>query len=304
MRTCLVMVLVLSVVLGPSRGSPEDEPARRPAGFAKGMTVSEVVAYALQHNPEIQAAQRRGEALRARIPQAGALDDPVLGVGAMNLPTNTFRFNQVDMTMKQLTLSQKFPFPGKLRLQAEIASYEAEIGAEDIHEVENRVISQVKQAFYDLYFIDRATAITERNKTLLAEFVKIADSKYRVGTGIQQDVILAQVEQSKIFDQLIQLEQQRGSAAIRLNTLLNLPPESPVGQTLGVTHVPLSQGLAALKEEALARRPQLRPWHKRSPGVRPPTAWLSSNTIPISPSPLPTASATGGDARTLSPPRP
>jgi outer membrane protein TolC len=181
-----------------------------------------------------------------------------LGYGIANLPTDNFKFNQWNMTMKQLTLSQRFPFPGKLRLQAEVAAREAEIAREDLQELENRIVNEVKRAFYDIYFIDEAIAVTERNKTLLAEFVKIADTKYRVGTGIQQDVLLAQVELSKIMDELIRLEQQRRTAAVRLNTLLDLPPESPVGKTRGVARVPVALDLEALKETALQRRPLLR----------------------------------------------
>lgn len=258
MKTCLAGLVLLSMMLIGGRGHAREQAENQGEDFSVRLTVSALVDYAVQHNPEIQAARRRVEALQARIPQAGSLDDPMLGIGAMNLPTDTFKFNQVDMTQKQLTLSQKFPFPGKLRWQAEVATRDAEIGVEDLQEVENRIVSQVKQAFYDLYFVDQATAITERNKTLLEEFVKIAAAKYRVGTGIQQDVILAQVEVSKIMDQLIQLQQQRRSASVRLNTLLDLPPESPVGKTQGVSQASFSQSLAALKEEALAARPQLR----------------------------------------------
>ncbi len=249
MRKCLGLLVFLILFLpGGVRGE----------GFSAGMTVSQVVDYALKHNPEIQAARRRLQALKARISQAGSLDDPLLGIGVRNLPTDNFKFNQWDMTLKELTLSQKLPFPGKLRLRAEVAAREAERGAEDLQEVENRVVSQVKGAFYDLYFVDKALEVTERNRTLLGEFVKIADTKYRVGTGIQQDVILAQVEHSKILDELLRLEQQRRSASVRLSTLLNLPPEQPVGKAQGVTRAPLLQDLPALREMALAHSPRLR----------------------------------------------
>ena len=225
---------------------------------ASGMTVSVVVEEALQNNPEIKAAHRRVEARAARVPQARSLDDPMLGLGVSNLPTDSFDFDREDMTMREFMVSQTVPFPGKLRLRAKVASREEEIAREDLHEVENRVVAEVKKAFYEIYFVDRAVEITERNRTLLGEFAKIAETKYGVGTGIQQDVILAQVEVSKILDDLIRLEQERRTSAARLNTLLDRPPDSPVGQASGVAQVPFTLDLAELEERALRNRPLLR----------------------------------------------
>src|SRR4030042_6852622 len=60
----------------------------------------------IQNNPEILAARQKWQAYKERVPQAGALEDPMVGVGVANLPTN-FSFRGEDMTMKEFSLPQK-----------------------------------------------------------------------------------------------------------------------------------------------------------------------------------------------------
>ena len=76
------------------------------------LNVDRLVEEALQNNPEILAAKARWEVYKEKVPQASALEDPMFGFGIVNLPTN-FSFREEDMTMKEFSLSQKLPFPGK-----------------------------------------------------------------------------------------------------------------------------------------------------------------------------------------------
>ena len=71
-----------------------------------------LVEEALQSNPEILAAKAKWEVYKEKVPQASALEDPMFGFGIINLPTN-FSFKDEDMTMKEFSISQKLPFPGK-----------------------------------------------------------------------------------------------------------------------------------------------------------------------------------------------
>jgi hypothetical protein len=89
------------------------------------LNVDQLVEEALQNNPEILAAKKKLEVFKEKVPQAFALEDPMLGFGIVNLPTN-FRFRDEDMTMKELSISQKLPFPGKRPLMREMAEKEAE----------------------------------------------------------------------------------------------------------------------------------------------------------------------------------
>ena len=192
------------------------------------MNVEQLIEEAIQNNPEILAQKKKWELFKEKIPQASAFEDPMFGFGIVNLPTN-FSFKEEDMTMKEFSLSQKFPFYGKRRLMGEMAGKEAEAVFNEIQEKINRIIKEVKTAYYDLSHNYRTTEVVQRNKRILEDFAKIAETRYAVGEGIQQDVMKAHVEVSKMVDELIMLEQKKSALGAKLNALLNRSPETPVG---------------------------------------------------------------------------
>ena len=216
-----------------------------------------LVQEAIQKNPKIIAARERYAALKERVSQAGALEDPMLGFGVVSLPSN-LDFNREDMTAKEISVSQKFPFPGKLDLNAQAAAREAEAGAAEVEDIANQVVKEVKSVFYDLSHVDRATAVTRRNKRLLEDLSRIAQSRYSLGQGIQEDIIRIQVEIAKMVDDLILLEQKKRSLAAWLNFLLNRPSDSPVEQPEEVDFRRADFSIQDLQQQALAGNPMLK----------------------------------------------
>jgi outer membrane protein TolC len=216
-----------------------------------------LVQEAIARNPKIAAARERHSALKEKIPQAGALEDPMLGLGVVNLPNN-FDFNQEDMTAKEVSVSQKFQFPGKRGLSEEAAAKEADAGAAEADDVANQVAKEVKTAYYDLSHVYRAMEVTQRNKSLLEELSKITQTRYSLGQAIQEDVIRNQVEISKMLDDLIMLEQKKRALTARLNYLLNRPPNSPLGRPAEVDFRPVPLSIEELQQQAMANNPMLR----------------------------------------------
>jgi len=243
------MAWVLAVVLSSAYtgGASAQEPL---------LQVNRLVQEAIEANPKIIAAREKHNALKEKISQAGALDDPMLSVGVVNLPNN-FEFDEEDMTAKEIAISQKFPFPGKRGLNAETAAREADAGAAETEEIANQVARDVKTAFYDLSHAHRAMAVTRRNKSILEELVKITQTRYALGQGIQEDVIRNQVEISKMVDDLIMLDQQKQALAAKLNYLLNRPRNSPVGRPEDIHFRPAAISIEDLQQQALESNPML-----------------------------------------------
>src|ERR1017187_6505391 len=127
-----------------------------------------------------------------------------------------------------VTVSEQFPYPGKLKLRGEIASKEADAAQADYVAVRRRVESEVKAAYYDYFYFDKAIQTTNRNKELLEKLSKISEARYRVGKAMQADVLRSQVEISLLIEKLTMLEQQRATAQARLNVYMVRTPESPL----------------------------------------------------------------------------
>src|ERR1035438_10167321 len=195
---------------------------------AQVLLLDDVIREALEKNPEAQSALHAINALERRVPQVKALPDPMVSAGwAGNLaPFSVMRGD--NSSYRGLTVSEQFPYPGKLKLRGEIASKEAEAAQADYEAILRRVSAEVKAAFYDYFYYDQAIQTTERNKELLEKLSKIAEARYRVGKAMQADVLRSQVEISLLIEKLTVLEQQRDTAQARLNVFMVRSPESPL----------------------------------------------------------------------------
>jgi cobalt-zinc-cadmium efflux system outer membrane protein len=192
------------------------------------LSLEAAVATASQGNPGLAEMQARAEAMAAVPSQVGALPDPTVSLNALNLPTDTFSLDQEPMTQMQIGIEQSLPFPGKLELKERAAEFDADAAVSNVDEFRLRLIHNVKQTWWQIFYLDRALDIVSRSQDLLRQFVQIAQTKYKVGEGLQQDVLLAQVELSKLMDRQIELQGLRLQQVARLNALLDQPANTPV----------------------------------------------------------------------------
>ena len=223
--------------------------------------LQDLIEEGINNNPDLLASYQNWQAELAKIPQAGALPDPQLSFNLLNLPVNTFELNQEPMTGKQIALMQMFPFPGKQGLREDIAKSAADISRDKNLELKNQLIKNIKQTYYDIFFIDQSLETVQKNRGVLQDFIRIAQSKYSVGKGLQQDVLKAQVEFSKLEDKSITLTQKRQAATARLNALLNRPAGTPLGKTIVPEPDSLNLDFAQLQNLAKENRPLLQAWN-------------------------------------------
>ena len=143
--------------------------------------LSQLISEALRNNPEIAAAAHERDAAGHRVSPAGALDDPMVEAGFLNLPIDSLRFDREDMTMKMLGITQKLPYPGKRGLREDVAAKNAESVGFGYRETLNRVVRDTKVAYYDLALVDRSIEAVERNRMLVEQLLRIAEGRYAVG---------------------------------------------------------------------------------------------------------------------------
>ena len=222
------------------------------------LDLDHLIEEALTANLSLQVLKHGAAAARAVIPAAGALPDPGLKVELSNVPFRPLDIDGSPMSGRQITLSQKLPYPGKRAARERAASHAAAAAEAARQEREGTVVNLVKQTWFDLDFLDRSIAITEKNRDLLRDFVRIAQTKYSVGRVPQQDVLKAQVSLSGLRRRLLHMEGERRRTGARLNALLNRDPREPVGRTPAREQTPLALEAVRLLELALGERPLLR----------------------------------------------
>lgn len=228
------------------------------AGAQEPLTVDAAVAEALAQNPSLAAAREQAAAMAEVPDRMGTLPDPSLRLGAANLPVDTFSTAQEPMTQLQVGVSQMLPFPGKLGLRQEAAARDAGAADAEADEMGRMLAGHVSAAWWDLFATERALEIVHANQSLLREFVAVARTKYEVGRGLQQDVLLAELELSKLADQALGLEGRRAGQAADLNALMGRPADAPPQLARAVPEtLPEVPPLADLTARARADRPTL-----------------------------------------------
>ena len=205
--------------------------------------------------------RRNFDMMPARVPQAKALPEPMLSYGYTGnaIPLPPFDIQKGDpSSARMVSLTQEIPYPGKLAIKGKMANVAAESEWWNYEQVQWNVIAEVKDAYYDLYYLHKAIETITKNKDLLEKFTKIAEASYAVGKGLQQDVLKAQVEVSKLIDQLTVLDQRQQTAEARLNSLLFRELETPVGKPAEIKPQDFPLGLLELNQLALTNFPTLK----------------------------------------------
>ncbi len=225
----------------------------------ESLTLQSAIERSLANNQALAVLRAQAESLGAVPSQAGALPDPTLGLNALNLPTDTFDMDQEPMTQMQISLSQSFPFPGKRGLKREAAEFEASAATKKILDKQLDITADVRSTWWRLIYLDRAIEIIHQNQELMRDFVQIAQTKYKVGKGLQQDVLLAQLELSRLLNRLLPLQGMRDISQTDLNALMDSAPNQPIRlpATAANTNLPELPPEADLLQHAVDVRPLL-----------------------------------------------
>ncbi len=218
------VLLGLCLLLAGHPGALGSQADAKPAFHITDPLLGEYIRTALDSNPSIQTAYARYRAALQRIPQQTALPDPTLTFGRFLRSVETREGPQ----LSTLTLSQRFPWFGKLDLKGRIAVKRAAAHYRLFRAREREVAAGVKRAFYDVAYLDRALDIVNEEQSLLDHYEELAQARYASGKGHQQEVIRIQAEISRTMSRLELLRQQRQSASARLNSLQDRAPEAPV----------------------------------------------------------------------------
>lgn len=224
----------------------------------ENLSLDQLVNFALERNLQIKSLQDVTDAQKSRVSAEGALPDPVLGFSLKNVGLDRFSVGEEMMSGVGFFISQAFPFPGKLRLKSEIALKGALQAEERLKGYKLSLVRQVKELYSRLFFYHRSLKLLRKKKEVLTNAFKAAEVKYSVGKGIQSDLFKAQVEISAIEEMTISMEQMMRVTEANINSLLDFPPERPLGSPAEIEFYELKSGLTELFEEAKKNSPLLK----------------------------------------------
>ena len=221
--------------------------------------LSQLLSEAAATNPQISAANHGALAARQVAPQMTTLPDPKftyqqLSVGS---PKPFAGYTNSDFAYIGIGASQELPYPGKLRLRGEVAGRDADTKQAEVEVTKTSIADAVKADYLQLAYLQQTLGILQQNEAVLDQLIQDVTAHYQVGQGMQQDVIQAQVNRTKIVKEITMHHQQMGQVQAHLKGLLNRDQGSPDIVTEDLIETPLKQSSDELLAGVRQHNPQI-----------------------------------------------
>jgi len=212
--------------------------------------LSNYLRFAILTHPQVRAAYFEWAASVERITVERSLPDPRLTFQA---------YIQDVFTSLMPGLAQDFPGPGKLTAAANVAGAESKA---KYFAFETSVLTTalaVKEAYYQLWFLDDKIRIDRQTLNLLAGLEQSARAQNEVGKVTLQDVYRAQIEQDKLAVEIANLEDSRRPLRAQFKGALGLTRDQPdPAMPARFESTPLDVDGDKLLDTAFARNPGLK----------------------------------------------
>jgi outer membrane protein TolC len=237
--------------------------------------LSQLLAEAGTNNPQISAADHGARAARQVAPQMTTLPDPKLTYQQFSVgsPKPFAGYTNSNFGYIGIGASQELPYPGKLRLRGEVAERDADTKQAEVEVTEASIADTVKADYLQLAYLQQTLGILRQNETILDQLIHDATAHYRVGQGMQQDVLQAQVDRTKIVREITMHHEQMGQLEAHLKGLLNRDQGSPDIVTEELIETPLKSTSAELLASLRQNNPQI---HVDASSIREQDAQLAS----------------------------
>jgi outer membrane protein TolC len=212
------------------------------ARLAEGPALDFAIALAVERSPSVAAERARWRAAIERIPQETSLEDPMLGFGYQTRDVP----KEMNMEKWRLTLEQPIPWWRKLWARGRAAELEAAVARLRYEAAIRDLVIDVKDSYYELYYLDQALPITERIEALLRNEGVLAYSQLGVGRTSLTEAFRAESQAAQLGYDRILLAEQRAAQAERLRALANLPPGTQIGRVARAPLYPLAPSVEPL----------------------------------------------------------
>lgn len=225
-RAPTVAASMLVLLALPLRGQQQAHPA--------DSLLARLTAEAIAANPSLVAQRASARAAQLRVRPAGALPDPELGLGVINLVLPTFAFRESDFTEVDVGIEQAFPWPGTLGARTRSATAQAQARNADEQSRERDVVTRTAALYYRLRYVEAARATLDRQRALVATGVEIATARYATGLGPQSDPLQARVARARLATDETALRAEDAMLRAHLRALRN------AGQQDSIAIAPIS----------------------------------------------------------------
>jgi outer membrane protein, heavy metal efflux system len=219
----------------------------------------QLLAEAEVNNPQISAADHGVRAARQMPLQVTTLPDPRFTYQQFSVgsPKPFAGYTNSDFAYIGVGASQELPYPGKLRARGTLAERDADTKQAEVEVTKTSIADAVKADYLQLAYLQQTLGILRQNESVLDQLIQDATAHYRVGQGMQQDVLQAQVNRTKIVKEITMHHQLMGQVQAHLKGLLSRDQGSPDIVTEDLIETPLKRTSNELLATVQQSNPQI-----------------------------------------------
>ena len=221
------------------------------------LTLTQAESLAQTHAPWLAHHRTNASAAAERAAYAGRLPDPQLVLGALNVPTDTWKLDQEDMTMTMIGLRQSFPPGDTLALRSQRAEKELTREEAKIETERRNLLKQVRQTWLELYFQEESLRRLQDLRLLQQKQLQAAEGRSRAAADMQQVVIRAHQAVARVNEREPMLKAQIARTRAQLGRWIGSAATLPLPDALPVLPVPATEFEAARHPEWLASEAML-----------------------------------------------
>ncbi|UZE94526.1 TolC family protein [Alkalimarinus alittae] len=203
------------------------------------ITIEQAQLMAVSNDSGIAQFQDKSKAASYEAVAMGQLPDPILIVGAQNIPTDTFQFDQEPMSQIKVGIKQMFPQGDTLSLRENKLNTQAS-SLEDKAQARYLTISrQVRNIWLEIFYWEQASQILNQDQALFQQLLEVTRSLYSVGNVKQQDVLRAELELSRLHERVIKANRRSETQRALLSRWVGgVAIDEPWSQSLPILRTP------------------------------------------------------------------
>ena len=243
----------------PADASLQNTTQAAPLPLRAGTPLEDLLREAEENNPQIRAARQAWDAAKLAPSQVSVLPDPQFQLQHVSVgsPRPFAGYTNSDFAYIGLGVSQEIPYPGKLRLRGDIARREADVARENYEAVRRSVRADLKETYLQLAYHVETLQTLQVNGQLLHHLEQAAQVRYRAGLGNQQELLRAQLEQTRLLAEVAQHDLETAKLQIRLKRILNRSPSFSDVTPATIAETPVEASYYDLLAAARGQNPEI-----------------------------------------------
>lgn len=187
------------------------------ASHVLALNLQQAEQLAVKADPAIENFKATSRAYAEESIADDTLPDPRLVLGAVNVPVDSFDLEQEQMTQLKIGVQQNFPRGDTLALKQKKSQFLSRSAQAMADDATLKTINEVRETYLNLFYEVSAYEIIRETRLLFSELVKITGSSYAAGRVNQQDVLLADLELSRLDDRATKIQAREETYRAKLS---------------------------------------------------------------------------------------